>query len=86
MTEGMLFDPSIYTTVFPDDNYTLGEIPDFQSLLPKAHAAGAPVFSLTDAEMGVTGPVLDQMKLRRETFNTLFDDLTQKVTTLMANA
>lgn len=52
--------------------YCLGEIPDFQGLLPKAHEAGVPVFALTNAEINETGPVLEQLQEKRKVFRDQF--------------
>jgi hypothetical protein len=53
----------------------LAEIPDFQGLLPKAHGAGVPVFEITDAEINETGPVLEGMIEKRQSFLDQFTAL-----------
>jgi hypothetical protein len=59
--------------------YCLGEIPDFQGLLPKAHDAGVPVFALTDTEIHETGPVLAQLKEKRKVFRDQFTNISKLV-------
>jgi chromosome partitioning protein len=53
----MTFQPADYGDM-ATKSYCLGQIPDFQGLLPKSHEAGVPIFAITDAEIGETGPVL----------------------------
>jgi hypothetical protein len=66
---GMTLDPAAYE---PLTEYCLGEIPDFQGLLPKSHDAGVPVFALRDNEIGETGPVLANAIERRDRFAAQF--------------
>lgn len=68
------------------DRYNLGEIPDFQGLLPKAHDASVPIFALTDAEIGESGPVLANAIERRDRFNQQFGDISDKLLELLENA
>lgn len=67
------------------DSYCLGEIPDFQGLLPKSHGAGVPVFALTDAEIGETGPILDNAIERRDYFYKQFRGIADKIEELLAH-
>jgi chromosome partitioning protein len=82
----MTLPPANYGDELVKDQYCLAEIPDFQGLLPKAHAVGVPVFELTDAEIAETGPVLDQMKGKRTLFKQLFSGLADKISTLLVHA
>lgn len=68
------------------DQYNLGEIPDFQGLLPKAHEAGVPIFALTDAEIGETGPVLANAIERRDRFNEQFIEISVKLSDILEHA
>lgn len=61
------------------DNYCLAEIPDFQSLLQKANLVGVPVFSITDAEIDNTGPVLAQLQKKRKFFDDIFNDFAAQI-------
>jgi chromosome partitioning protein len=67
-------------------SYCLGEIPDFQGLLPKAHEAGVPVFALTDAELNATGPVMAGFQERRAFFAKQFVEIADKVEEILDNA
>lgn len=69
---GMTLDPAAY---IPIADYCLGEIPDFQGLLPKSHDAGVPVFALRDDEIGETGPVFANAIERRDRFAGQFADI-----------
>ena len=72
--------------VIVNDGYCLGEIPDFQGLLPKSHSAGVPVFELTDEEINETGPVLEGFRRSRESFSTMFNDITDKIVSIFDHA
>ena len=82
----MIFDESAYLQAGVHSNLCIAEIPDFQSLLPKSHTIGIPVYALTDAEMGRTGTVLDQMILKRDQFDKQFDEFAIKIETLRNHA
>lgn len=81
---GMLFGHEKYGDELFNNGLCLAEIPNFQGLLPKAIDAGVPVFALTDAEIGETGPVLDQLKENRDRFNSIFNHLADEVIRLTA--
>ena len=57
----------------------LAEMPAFQGLLPKANAAGVPVYAVSDDEIGETGAVLEEMKEKRKYFSKLFNDFAAEV-------
>ena len=75
----MLFEDEKYKIAGISDDYCLGEIQDFQGLLPKSNDIGVPVFSLTDEEISETGPVLDGMRQNRDRFYENFDNLTNQI-------
>ena len=75
---GLIFDDDIYTYA-GIDNFCLAEISDFQSLLPKAHNHGKPVFALTNSDMEVTGPPLETLTTKRDAFNEIFQSLAEKI-------
>jgi chromosome partitioning protein len=77
---GMVLTTASYPADVVQNDYCLGEIPDFQGLLPKAYVAGVPVFELTDDEINETGPVLAQMVDKRK----LFFDQFQSIATMVA--
>ncbi|HAS6378523.1 TPA: ParA family protein [Vibrio vulnificus] len=82
----MVLDKDEYGEDFIENGYCLGEIPDFQSLLPTSHGAGVPVFELLDEEIGATGTVLAQMTGKRQTFLTQFQGICTKLEALVAHA
>lgn len=77
----MLLDEEIYNGIGIGSNFCLSEIADFQSLLPRAHSAGIPVYALSDPQLG-TGPVLEQLSEKRQLFNNLFVEFQQKIVTI----
>nr|WP_321465130.1 ParA family protein [uncultured Desulfobulbus sp.] len=81
---GMLLRDDVYGGPLISNGLCLSEISDFQGLLPKAHAAGVPVYDLTDAEIGETGPVLHQMQENRNRFGQLFTALAGEILRLTA--
>lgn len=80
---GMVLDQNQYPQSLIDNQYCLDEIPDFQGLLPKAFDAGVPVFDLSDTEIGETGPVLDQMKMKRDMFKEQFKKLSDTLVAVL---
>lgn len=83
---GMVFTPDEYGADFIENHYCLSEIPDFQGLLPKAHQSGVPVFDLTDADIGESGPVLSGMQGKRTLFKEKFSAISDKLVSLLAYA
>lgn len=81
---GMLLSDGAYGGPLIENGLCLSEISDFQGILPKALASGAPVFELTDEEIGETGPVLEQMQNNRARFRQLFNNLGDEVRRLTA--
>jgi chromosome partitioning protein len=84
--KGMTFPAAIYSPELIKQKYCMAEIPDFQGLLPKAHAAGVPVFDLTDQEIHETGPVLEGMQKKRTMFTAQFIDLAKEVEYFLKHA
>lgn len=68
------------------DGYCLGEIPDFQGLLPKSYNAGVPVFAVTDDEIGETGPVRTGFQSRRAAFDEQFKVISKQISDSLDNA
>ncbi len=81
----MVLGPAQYPQFLLDNQYCLDEIPDFQGLLPKAYDAGIPVFELTNVEIAETGPVLEQMVLKRDGFFAQFATLASTLVTILNN-
>jgi len=85
-TANMLLDRSIYQDAGVPDNFCLAEIPDFQSLLPQSHSYGVPVFALSDEQIERSGTVLEQMIVKREKFNTLFNEFAAIIEKIKSDA
>jgi len=64
-------------------DHCLAEISEFGALLQKANNALVPVFALTDAQIGETGPVLKQMQDNRDRFNAIFTGIAEVVLDLI---
>jgi hypothetical protein len=60
------------------DMYCLGQIPDFQGLLPKSNDAGVPVYEVTDTEIAETGSVLKGFKEKRE-YRGVFENISKRI-------
>lgn len=75
----MLLEGNLYNETGIPDNYCLAEIADFQSLLPQSHKFGIPVYALADNQIERSGTVLDQMIMKRDEYDTLFDELANKI-------
>jgi hypothetical protein len=80
---GMTLAREQYTEDFIESSYCLDEIPDFQGLLPKSYQAGVPVFDLLNNEINETGPILAQMKEKRNLFKIKFQELNTKLIELL---
>jgi len=83
---GMTLDLADYDDDFDETGYCLGQIPDFQGLLPKSYDVGVPVFELTDREIRETGPVLAGMKAKRDMFEEQFDEIAGKIVEYLEHA
>ncbi|MFZ5739465.1 MAG: ParA family protein [Pseudomonadota bacterium] len=64
------------------ESYCLGQIPDFQGLLPKSYNAGVPVFELKNSEIHESGTVLEGLKKRRDEFHHQFSEIATNVVRL----
>jgi cellulose biosynthesis protein BcsQ len=82
---GMTLSLDEYTDDFINNGYCLGEIPDFQGLLPKSHQVGVPVFELLDQEIEPPGPILDGMKLNRDKFKEQFQEISNHLVQLLSH-
>jgi cellulose biosynthesis protein BcsQ len=65
------------------NRYCLKDIPDFQGLLPKSNDIGVPVFAIQDDEISETGPIRQGMIEKRDTFKTMFDEISLEVVRLL---
>ena len=83
-SQGMALPRTSYGMQLVNEGLCLGQIPDFQGLLPKAISAGVPVFDIENEEIGETGPVLAGMVRNRERFLEQFRTLSDKIVELMS--
>jgi chromosome partitioning protein len=79
---GMVLSEKSYGKPLNED-LCLGEIPDFQGLLPKSHNAGVPVFELTNDEIHETGTVLAGFRQKRDEFNDRFVKITDTLLSVL---
>jgi cellulose biosynthesis protein BcsQ len=84
--ENLAFPLKTYGQPLIENGFCLAEIPDFQGLLPKSHRVGVPVFDIQDDEIDETGPVLENLVKKRDSFNGLFHKLSEAVVALLSNA
>lgn len=82
---GMLLSSDSYGSLVERD-YCLGQIPDFQGLLPKSNAAGVPVFAVTDQELHEQGVVAEGLIEKRKTFKELFEGICVELIQLISHA
>jgi chromosome partitioning protein len=81
---GMTLPPNQYCDV-DKAQYCLGEIPDFQGLLPKSLDAAVPVFELTDQEIKETGPILATFQKNRDEYRRQFEGIASNVSCILNN-
>jgi cellulose biosynthesis protein BcsQ len=65
------------------EDLCLAQIPEFNSLIAKSQDTLTPVFALTEAQLGARGSVRENWVASRDSFNTQFDDLTDRILTLI---
>ncbi len=66
------------------DPYNLANISDFNTLIARSQDHGVPVFRLTDEQLGVTGPLLVNMRKSRNDFRQLFQQLAASIIKMTA--
>jgi cellulose biosynthesis protein BcsQ len=76
---GMLLPADRYSEVGITEDYCLATIADFNSLIAKSQAAQAPVFALTESQLGQSGRVLEQTTRSRNQFREEFAALADRV-------
>ena len=80
---GMTFDLTPFLSKGTLSDHCLAEIPEFGSLLQKAHAASVPVYALDATTIAESGNVLDQMLLKRDLFDEIFTKIALIIMELM---
>ena len=64
------------------NEFCLGMIADFNSLIAKSQETQTPVFALTSEQIGLTGPPLQQVTNQRDNFKKVFTDIADRVINL----
>lgn len=80
---GMTLKKTQYGTEFINEKYCLGQIPDFQGLLPKSNDAGVPVFAVNDSEIKETGSILNGLQIKRKMFDEQFQKISENLIRMM---
>jgi len=70
---------------YPDDNYCLGKISDFASLIAKSMEYGVPVYDLSAKQIETSGFVLETQKKAQIEFGNEFTNLSNKIIKLINN-
>ncbi|MCU1530376.1 MAG: regulatory protein [Frondihabitans sp.] len=81
---GMLLDRERYTACGIADDYTLGVIADFNSLIAASQLHQTPIFALTAEQIGKVGVVLEAAEGSRDDFGREFEALARRVHCLTA--
>ena len=80
---GMTFDIEPLLSKGMLSDHCLAEIPEFGSLLQKAHAAAIPVYALNAETIAESGNVLDQMMSKRDLFDQIFTGIASIIMELL---
>jgi len=84
--EGMLLPDGKYRDSGIAQDYCLAYISDFNSLVARSQEHQVPVFSLSDEQIHLTGPLLRQTKKSKAMFEEIFSKLADMVVTLTSDA
>jgi cellulose biosynthesis protein BcsQ len=79
---GLLLSPEAYREVGVGEDFVLGRIQEFNSLLPKSQEHRRPVFELTASELGQSGVVLDASMRQIASLDRIFTGIAEKVASL----
>ncbi|RKR87457.1 AAA domain-containing protein [Micromonospora pisi] len=79
---GLMLPTSTYQDAGIGEDYVLGRIQEFNSLLPKSQEHRLPVFELTSNELGQSGVVLDASMRQISSLNRIFKGIAEKVAAL----
>lgn len=79
----MCFDISHIVSSGKIQSHCLAEISEFGALLQKSHEYSVPVFSLSDQEIGSTGPIYEQLKGNRTRFSDTFKNISEIIMELL---
>lgn len=75
----------LYPIAVSSDSWCFKEVPEFQALLPKSHAAGVPVFALADSDLDASGTVLDGLQSKRTLFDNYYLEISNKLIETLKN-
>jgi hypothetical protein len=81
---GLLLPPAAYSKAGVGDDYVLGRIQEFNSLLPKSQEFRVPVFELAAKHLGQSGVVLENSKRQIKSLERIFEDIAKKLIALSA--
>ncbi|MCK5877072.1 MAG: AAA family ATPase [Candidatus Marithrix sp.] len=82
----MSFSNQVYSSINHDNPYCLAEISDFATLVAISQRVNAPVFALTDKQLGYSGQVLKDQKKRLNKFNNIFSTFADRIIQLTNDA
>lgn len=77
MKHNMCFDINALIESGRISNHCLAEISEFGALIQKSHEHSVPVFSLSNSQIGNTGPIFDQLEGNRRRFNEIFTSISE---------
>lgn len=82
---GLLLPESTYAAAgVSTDDLCLAQIPEFNSLIAKSQDTLTPVFALTEEQLSASGSVLANWVKSRDSFDQQFEDLTDRIMSLIA--
>lgn len=82
---GMMLEFAKYSTIGIGQNFTLAEIPDFNSLIAASQRNQKPIYALTEEEIGSTGVVLERTVTTQKNFDSIFAKFADNVIHLTSN-
>ncbi|GIO70407.1 AAA family ATPase [Paenibacillus polymyxa] len=75
----MMLSKEAYTSNGLKEDYCLGTIPDFNTLIAKSQQHKTPVFALSNEQLGYGGTVGTSARENREKFHKIFDQITTQI-------
>jgi hypothetical protein len=84
--ESMLLPEVKYQKLNIESDYCLASISDFNSLIAKSQEHQVPVFLLSDAQIKLTGPLLERTRRSKDMFERIFARLAEMISELTSDA
>ncbi|WP_420363566.1 AAA family ATPase [Curtobacterium aetherium] len=81
---GLTFAGTAYDEAGISDSRVLGQVQEFNSLLPKSQDHRVPVFALTDDQLGQAGIVLEGSRTQIASLRRIFSDMADRILALPA--